>query len=85
MTPEGLALYGATKRLRDLGVSLPELATQILDPELELYRTLARAEGDPYSRYNSLRRELVSFLSALEGRLRRQRELEPIAQDVSAA
>jgi hypothetical protein len=47
------------------------------DAELELYRTLcASGVRDPYGRYNSLLRELVSFEQALEHRRFRRLRLE---------
>lgn len=42
--------------------------------ELELYRALRHEGGDAYSRYNALLRELTSFESALEHRIRRRAE-----------
>jgi hypothetical protein len=41
-----------------------------VEPELQLYRLLRREEGDAYSRYNALVRELVSFEAALDRRNR---------------
>lgn len=38
------------------------------EPELALYQLLQREGGDAYSRYNALRRELGSFLAALNRR-----------------
>lgn len=38
----------------------------IPEPELHLYRLLCDQEGDAYSRYNSLIRELISFENALD-------------------
>ncbi|HEX7578341.1 MAG TPA: hypothetical protein VF430_09925 [Verrucomicrobiae bacterium] len=40
-----------------------------VEPELQLYRLLRREEGDAYSRYNALVRELVSFEAALDRRI----------------
>lgn len=37
-----------------------------LTAELDLYELLGQEEGDPYSRYNALLRELVSFERALD-------------------
>jgi hypothetical protein len=37
-----------------------------LTAELELYDLLGKEPGDPYSRYNALLRELVSFERALD-------------------
>jgi hypothetical protein len=51
---------------------LPEAAPVIsTEPERELYRLLRAEDGDAYSRYNALIRELVSFFSALAARSRR--------------
>jgi hypothetical protein len=41
--------------------------------ELQLYRLLRREGGDAYSRYNALIRELVSFESALDQRIQREK------------
>ena len=40
------------------------------EPERALYRLLLAQGGDAYSRYNALLRELASFESALDHRLR---------------
>ena len=40
------------------------------EPERELYRLLRVEKGDAYSRYNALLRELISFESALDRRVR---------------
>lgn len=51
---------------------LPSTAPATHDePERELYRLLREEGGDAYSRYNALLRELTSFESALDVRLRR--------------
>lgn len=74
LTPEGLLLAPATMRLRKLGVMVPESALDIQEPEIALYHALgqrlANRSEDPYNRYNSWRRELDSFVSALEHRRR---------------
>lgn len=59
---------GRLVRAGVLPAAAPIVAT---DPERELYRLLLAEGGDAYSRYNSLIRELVSFVSALESRSRR--------------
>ena len=41
---------------------------ELVDAELQLYRLLREEDGDAYSRYNALVRELVSFCQALEQR-----------------
>ncbi len=73
LTPEALTLSLARTRLARLGVELPARVPLPPDPELALYESLGRqGVADPYFRYNALRRELGSFLEALE-RLRRRR------------
>src|SRR3972149_1651525 len=72
LTPEALALSLASTRLARLGIELPAGVPLPPDPELALYELLGRlGVADPYSRYNALRRELGSFLEALERRCRR--------------
>lgn len=63
-------LAAAATRLRELGVELPEIAPET-EPELALYAALGAEADDPYFRYNALRDELSSFLSALEARVER--------------
>jgi len=64
----------ARPRLARAGVEIPEGAFRYAEPELRLYALLGeRGERDPYSRYNALLRELVSFERALEHRVRRER------------
>jgi len=70
-TEEALLLEAASGRLRDLGLPVPELEPAEEDPELRLYALLQTCSDDAYNRYNALRRELDSFVSALEMRLRR--------------
>lgn len=72
---EALTVALATGRLRRCGLALPEESALPDDRELALYALLvARGEGDAYARYNALRRELDSFLEALEARLRRAQD-----------
>ena len=73
-TVEALTLTIASGRLRHCGLEIPPEASLPEDRELALY-ALLRAGGadDAYARYNSLRRELDSFLEALESRRRRSR------------
>ena len=76
-TANALLLAALPGRLRDLGLPLPDGPSPWQEPELRLYRTLCDAargsspEIDPYFRYNALRREIDSFVAALESRLRR--------------
>ena len=60
----------ARPRLQQSGFISPGAADFLPDAELQLYRLLRQEEGDAYSRYNSLVRELVSFEQALDHRQR---------------
>lgn len=70
---EALLVSLASKRLREGGLEV-SLEGLPLDREMALYATLgAELEGtdvDVYGRYNSLKRELDSFLAALDHHLR---------------
>ena len=70
-TVDALLIAVAASRLRALGLDVPE--TVPAEAELRLYEALQQ-EGiaDPYGRYNSMLRELDSFVEALEGRRRRE-------------
>lgn len=62
---EALVVAPAAPRLRALGLEVR--ADDIVEPELALYRKLCDEDPDTaYSRYNSLRRRLASFVHALE-------------------
>ncbi len=65
-TVAGLLVAIAAPRLRALGLPVPPESMLPPDPELRLYHLLGRELDDPYSRYNSLLRRLVSFARALE-------------------
>ena len=72
-TPESLLVAMAAPRLQALGVLANGEGANISDAELGLYELLGEMGArDPYSRYNALRRELSSFLRALEQRLERE-------------
>jgi hypothetical protein len=60
-------LAAAATRLRELGIELPPVEPP-REPELSLYEALCAEGGDAYFRYNALRGELASFISALEAR-----------------
>ncbi|MGH9520002.1 MAG: hypothetical protein ACRD2D_10150 [Terriglobales bacterium] len=68
-TPAALLVSMASLRLRESGL-LAGIAPLWPDPEMQLYRLLRAQGGDAYSRYNALRRELDSFLAALDHRRR---------------
>ena len=49
---------------------MPDPVLLETEPELKLYEALQAESDDAYYRFNALRRELDSFLSALEKRSR---------------
>ena len=71
-SPEALLVASAVTRLRELGVDIPASVTLPGAPELALYAALGEECDDPYFRYNALRRELDSFVAALEARRSRR-------------
>jgi len=74
---ESLLLATAATRLAALGLPLGPTG-KVVDPELRLYALLGESgASDPYSRYNALKRELASFVHALEHRIERQRRRTP--------
>jgi len=72
LSAEALTVSLASGRLRHCGLDLPPESVLPPDRELALYALLReRDEDDAYARYNALRRELDSFLAALDARGRR--------------
>ncbi len=70
LSTDALLVAVAAGRLRALGLAVPEEVPE--DPDVALYESLrGHPSGDPYYRYNALRRELDSFISCLEMRQRR--------------
>jgi hypothetical protein len=70
---ESLLVATAATRLAALGLPVGPNG-KVADAELRLYALLGeRGTPDPYSRYNALKRELASFVHALEHRIERQR------------
>jgi hypothetical protein len=65
VTVEACLVSMASPRLRRCGL-LPMDAALVADAELALYELLGKTEVDPYGRYNSLLRRLVSFEHALD-------------------
>ena len=65
LTAEACLVSIASPRLRQRGL-LSGGAALVPAAELALYQLLGKAEGDAYSRYNSLLRRLVSFEHALD-------------------
>ena len=64
---EALLVAIGARRLRRAGVPVPDVARLPKEPELALYRALARQHADgAHSRYNALLRRLVSFERAAE-------------------
>jgi hypothetical protein len=60
----------ARSRLGEAGLISPSSLSPIPEPELQLYRLLRERDGDAYSNYNALIRELISFEQALDQRVR---------------
>ena len=65
VTVEACLVSIASPRLRRTGF-LPTKTKLVPDAELTLYGLLGKTEDDPYGRYNSLLRRLVSFEHALD-------------------
>ncbi len=63
--PACLIGIGRTRFIR-AGLLAASAASPCPEPERVLYRLLRAADGDAYSRYNSLLRELISFEQALD-------------------
>lgn len=67
LSTEALLVAVAASRLRALGLGVRKALPE--DPDLALYASLRdHPSGDPYYRYNALRRELDGFISAAEAR-----------------
>jgi hypothetical protein len=64
----------ARPRLSRAGLMPQSVSGQFSEPELQLYDLLKLEGGDPYSRYNALLRELVSFENALDRRNRKTKD-----------
>ena len=62
---EGMLVLCASDRLADHGIAVPP--SPVTDPEDVLYRLIRDEVGEAgaHSRYNALRRRLVSYLNAL--------------------
>lgn len=70
---ESLLVAMCAPRLEALGLPAYGPAGPVQEPELALYALLGASNApDPYSRYNALRRELSSFVHALEQRIGRR-------------
>jgi hypothetical protein len=64
LSAAALAVAAAGARLRRLGFAVRQ---DVEDAELRLYQALGEDEpSSAYARYNSIRREIVSFARALE-------------------
>lgn len=64
---EALLVAIGARRLRRAGVPVPDVPGLPKEPELALYKALARQHGnDAHARYNALLRRLVSFERAAE-------------------
>lgn len=61
-----LAVAELRPRLRFLGVPVPNISPQILDPRLQLYRAMEEGEGDmAYVRFCALLERMDSFCDSL--------------------
>jgi hypothetical protein len=70
-TPEALLVAIARPRLTGARLLPAVREPWPEEPERSLYQLLCAESGDAYARYNALLRELTSFESALDHRLRR--------------
>ncbi len=69
LSTNALLVAVAASRLRGLGLPVRDDIAVPNEPDLALYESLrGHPTGDPYFRYNALRRELDSFISCLETR-----------------
>jgi len=89
LSTNALLVAVAARRLRDLGLPVPDAAALPGEPDLALYESLrGHPSGDPYYRYNALRRELDSFISCLETRCSRpgsiQRQIDLLADAIGS-
>ncbi len=74
LSTEALLAYIASPALANVGADLPALPSLDNDAELVLYSRLQKDHPEsPYSRYNALLRELVSFTRACARRARAAR------------
>lgn len=69
ITVESLLVSIASPRLRACGLLNCRDSDIPADAELQLYRLLSLSPGEPYPRYNSLLRQLISFEHALDHRI----------------
>ena len=75
---EALLVAIGARRLRRAGVPVPDVAGLPKEPELALYKALARQHADgAHSRYNALLRRLVSFERAAEALSARRAKASP--------
>ena len=80
----------ARSRFERAGLLSVSVAREPIEAELQLYRLLRAEEGDAYSRYKALVRELVSFAQTLERQQRvlpvnpRQRSVDPEAKKLKS-
>lgn len=81
ITAEALLVSMAPTRLRELGIVIDNEVELPQEPEIALYRLLGKKHDDPYYRYNALRRELDSFIAALQSReSRKSKDDETVAK-----
>ncbi len=74
VTPAACLIFVGWPRLERAGLDLTGCNVhRITEPEHRLYRLLGAEPGDPYSRYNALIRELISFEHSMEHEQARRR------------
>lgn len=74
LTVEALLVAIGRRRLGRVGVVLPELALQVMQPEHQLYDLLtAQSSRNAHSRYNAFLRRWISLERALEHAARRSK------------
>ncbi len=65
-TVAGCLVSIARTRLSEAGLLPKSEPNPFPEPERQLYRLLGESDGDAYSRYNALPRELISFERTFE-------------------
>lgn len=66
ITVDALVVAIASRRLTDLGLSIPPRKELPRDPQLALYELLCAHSQDPFFAYRAVLDELDSFVSSLE-------------------
>lgn len=73
ITPASCLVAIGRTRLGRAGINFSNDCIRLIaEPERQLYQLLCQESNDPYSRYNSLIRRLISFEQTLERQLARR-------------